>query len=485
MKLTMRMDWALAMWIFAMGTSGAQTVREACAADVAKYCSNAQDLQSRITCMNAHQDELSEECRKARQANRISQGVVGGTQGPRPTANLQPAADSAPAFAGPLPSDGGLDTIADRLAGHGFPSVFQQWVEPRTLRKSDGTSVLLSSLETRLDSMARSDVIWISWHALGLKPTPGHEYPQLGAEFTPESLTAARRNRARLLAKNPNLVLLVDAHYQSAKADVFPPNSSWWIRDAQWERGIGGTFNSRRLDFHNPQLQDSVAAYCADMVKTNLFDGCMLDWWNDADQSADRLALIKKIRAAVGEKAIILGNVNQREPTITAPYLNGVCHEGFGANFFPDWRMAAQDLLWDESHLRTPAITALEGYPVRGRDETQTMREVTTLSLVFSNGSVLFTPPNPTPPPIQLNTYYSFWDKSLGRPVGPLADLNRPDLQGDYTRKYENGEVVFNPPGNRPVTLNFPTPMRSAANGTTSHTFTVAAGDGDLFLKQQ
>jgi hypothetical protein len=129
-----------------------------------------------------------------------------------------------------------------------------------------------------------------------------------------------------------------------------------------------------------------------------------------------------------------------------------------------------------------PAITALEGHPVRGRDELQTMREVTTLSLVFSNGSVLFTPPNPSPPPVQLNTYYSFWDKSLGRPTGPLGTLNRPDLSGAYTRQYEHGEVVFNPPSNHPVTVSFSEPRCSAATSAVERTFTVAAGDGDLFL---
>lgn len=452
----------------------AQSVREACAADAAKFCSDANDLEGRKRCMNAHRSELSQSCTQAYKA------ASGGDQGP---AQAPPAPQNS--TASPASPDGGPDTIADRLAGHGFPSVFQPWVEPKTLRKFDGTELPLASIETPLDTLARHDVVWIPWQRLGLKPTPGHEYPQLGAEFTPESLAAAHRNRARLLAKNPNLIVLVDAHYHSAKDDVFPPSSPWWMRNTQWERDIGYKFQAHRLDFSNPQLQDSVAAYCAAMVKTGLFDGCMLDWWNDSDQSADRLALIRKIRAAIGEKAIILGNVNGREPTITAPYLNGVFREGFGANFFPDWRMAASDLIWDESHLRKPVITALEGYPVRGSGEFQRMREVTTLSLVFSNGSVLFTAPNPHPPPVNNTAWYDFWDKSLGHPVGPLAVLDRPDLSGAYTRQYENGEVVFNPPSNRPVTVSFQTPVRSAATNATGRSFTVAPGDGDLFLPAQ
>jgi hypothetical protein len=376
-----------------------------------------------------------------------------------------------------------LDSIARRIATHGFPSIFEAWVPAVNLRKSDGESQPLGDTETALDTLARHDVVWVSWPSLGLKPAPGHEYPILSPEFTPESMQTALRNRARLLAANPNMVILVDAHYHSAREDFLPKDSPWWMWDTQWERAIGYKFRAHRLDFSNPEFQDKVAAYCGAMVKSGIFDGCMLDWWNDSDQSDDRLTLIRKVRAAAGEKAIILGNVNQRLPTITAPYLNGVYREGFGADFFPDWHVAAADLIWDGSHLRKPVITALEGYPAPGRDLFQRMREVTTLALVFSNGSVLFTESNPRPPPEQLHNWYPFWDKSLGRPAGPPAVLDHPSLSGAYARQFEKGEVVFNPLSNVPVTVNFHRPRRSAASGATRRSFTVAPGDGDLFLK--
>jgi hypothetical protein len=150
--------------------------------------------------------------------------------------------------------------------------------------------------------------------------------------------------------------------------------------------------------------------------------------------------------------------------------------------FFSDWRQAAQNLRWGEANLRRPAITALEGWWSAGRGQYPLMRAVTTLALVFSNGYILFSDPNSLPTPDHLHDWYRFWTKSLGRPVGPLADPDRPGPNGAYTRRFEHGDVIFNPPSNHPVTVRFQRPRYSVATATTGQSFTVAAGDGDLYI---
>ncbi|MBV5332780.1 hypothetical protein JZU54_04275 [bacterium] len=40
-----------------------------------------------------------------------------------------------------------------------------------------------------------------------------------------------------------------------------------------------------------------------------MVDGIMLDWWQDDDE---RLALVKAVRARIGEGALILANANDR-----------------------------------------------------------------------------------------------------------------------------------------------------------------------------
>ncbi len=383
-------------------------------------------------------------------------------------------------------ADRGFDSIPTRIANREFPSIFAPWNVAERLREPDGRTIPLSTTESPAAIRARHDLFFSGYEGIGLKLASGRQYVVLTPEFTPESVQVALANRARLLAANPNMLILTELRYYSAPRTWLPPDSPWWRQDARNAQSESNNMEYKlsRLDFSNPQLQDKVAGMCGALLKTGVYDGCMLDWWHDDDDmGTDRLTLIRKIRAVIGEKPILLGNVNGRLPARTASYLNGMYMEGFGTSLFSDWRTAAANMLWAESHLRTPAFTALEGWWRTGRDQYPLMREVTTLSLVFSNGYVLFSDPNELPTPDHLHDWYPFWDKSLGRPVGPLAALDRPDLSGAYTRQYEKGEAVFNPPSNQPVQVNFPEPRRSAATNATGRSFTVAPGDGDLFLK--
>lgn len=449
-----------------------QTVREACAADAARVCPDTTDPQSRRECMIAHRSELSEGCLKAYRA----------THGGDP-ASIATSETAAPE--GAVTADGGLDTVAERMAGRSFPSVFAPWNLAQNFNKHPNMPAVPLN-ETMWDTIARHDLYWRVFNSMGLKLKPRLQYVVLTPEFTPESIQAALNNRAKLLAANPHMLILSAVNYFSATRDYLPPDSPWWLHDAKnarFERN-NMEYKSSRLDFSKPEFQDRVAALCGALLKTGVYDGFMLDWWHDDDEmGAHRLALIKKIRAVVGEKAILIGNVNGRLPTRTASYLNGMYMEGLGSKFFSGWRTAAANLIWGERNLRKPAITALEGWwETTGRDDYPLMRATTTLSVVFSNGYVLFSDPNELPTPDHLHDWYPFWDKSLGKAVGPLADLRRPDLSGAYTRQYENGEVVFNPPGNHSVSISFKETRRSSATNVTGRSFTVPPGDGDLFL---
>jgi hypothetical protein len=71
----------------------------------------------------------------------------------------------------------------------------------------------------------------------------------------------------------------------------------------------------------------------------------------------------------------------------------------------------------------------------------------------------------------------------LGRPpVALAADPARPDLGTGYSRRFEKGLVVFNPPDRRPLAVAFRQSKRSLATGASGKNFTLAPGDGDLFL---
>jgi hypothetical protein len=370
----------------------------------------------------------------------------------------------------------GPDSISRRIRTRGFPSIFEAWNRAENLRNDPAVSAIpLSSIETIAATTARHDLYWAG-PGLGLRLAGNQQYEILSPEFTPESIAVARQNRDALLDLNPHMLILAELHYYSAPVNFLPPDAPWWLPGSAVDNG------GRLLDFANPAFQDKAAALCGALVETGVYDGCMLDWWSDETQVADRVSLIRKVRDAVGEKAILIGNVNGQIPTHTARWLNGMYMEGFGSVFFSDWRQAAQNLRWGEANLRRPAITALEGWWSAGRGQYPLMRAVTTLALVFSNGYILFSDPNSLPTPDHLHDWYRFWTKSLGRPVGPLADPDRPGPNGAYTRRFEHGDVIFNPPSNHPVTVRFQRPRYSVATATTGQSFTVAAGDGDLYI---
>lgn len=375
-----------------------------------------------------------------------------------------------------------------RIAARSFPSIFEAWNPADALLK-DGVATPLSSLETPDATLARHDLAFLIPNGLGLKSV-GDTF---STDYTPKSLEKALARRAELLKLNPNLVILASVGYRNAHGEKsgIPEDSPWWKRDASGQRvaipsvQYGAQYY---LDYAKPEFQDVVAAQCKGLAQSGVFDGCMFDWWSEtlADDPVDpdgryRLQLIKKVRAAVGDNAILVANTNNRKPEKTAPYLNGMFMEGFGARYFSDWRVAASDLIWGQTHLRKPAIPLLEGWYLNtGRDDLKRMREVTTLSLTLSDGYSLFADPNTPKTLNHTHDWYPFWDHSLGRPISPPA---RKLQERAYRREFEKGEAVFNPPDAPPAKLHFAEPRTRASNGQKGKDFVVDAADGDLFLK--
>lgn len=375
-------------------------------------------------------------------------------------------------------------TAANRVETRSYPSIFEAWTPAQNLEDFSKAFIPLADHENALATEARHDLLIKNWQGFGLRAN--EPYPGLATSFTEASVKIALKKRRELLVLNPNLILVASVRYQSGLDGYLPEDSPWWQRDANGQRiAFGKDLEygaTHLLDFSKPQFQNLVAQQCRALVATGVFDGCFFDWWNP--ETPPRVDLIRTVRNTVGDTALLVANVNGRLPEKSALYLNGIYMEGFGAPFFSDWKTAAANLLWAQTHLQAPVITAFEGWynesDPRGRKDFALMREVTTLSLTHSNGYVLFGDPDPLPTLDHLHDWYGFWDKSLGQPTGPLAE---PGPSGSFKREYANGTVIFNPPGNSAVTIHFPEKRKSLATDALSKDHTVEAGDGDIFLK--
>ena len=345
-----------------------------------------------------------------------------------------------------------------------FPSVFQAWSPADNLPGED-----------RLTTAARHDLLFNSPEFFGLRWDAAHA--GLAERFKPESILNARRMRAELLAKNPRMVLLAEIRYRDAGRAFLPADHKWWKRAADgtlekgWEEG-----GFLKLDYTNPEYRKHVAAQAREAVETGVLDGVMLDWWRDDD---DHLALIREVRAAMGETALILVNANDRQTPRTAPFVNGYFMECYRSRTAADWERIANTLVWAETALREPRINCLETWFHNSREDLHLMRATTALALTLSDGYCLFSDPNPLPTPDHRHNWYAFWDTRLGRPVAKGA--KQPD--GSVLREFERGTACYNPFGNQPRSVRFAEARRSTATGVVSTEHAVAAGDGDIFLR--
>ena len=355
-------------------------------------------------------------------------------------------------------------TAVERIAARSFPSVFQAWNPADDLKGED-----------KWTTLARHDLVFHAPDFFGLKWAG--EFHGLSTTFTKDSQESAMQTRKMLLRKNTSLVMLAELRYRDAHKSYLPENHTWWMRkDGKpvigWEEG--GYFV---LDFSNPACRSQVALQAKAMMDSGVFDGLMLDWWEDDE---DRLALVKAIRKEIGENALILVNANDRQTPGTAAFVNGYFMECYKSKTVEDWNQIVETLEWAESNLKEPRINCLETWFRTSRKDLHLMRATTTLSLTLSDGYCLFSDPNPLSTPDHLHDWYDFWDRSLGRPIAK----GHWKKDGSIQREFEQGLAVYNPLGNTPVTVDFKTPHTAASSRKTATTFTIPPGDGDLLWKE-
>ena len=144
---------------------------------------------------------------------------------------------------------------------------------------------------------------------------------------------------------------------------------------------------------------------------------------------------------------------------------------------------------WAEEHFREPRINCLEGWglteePMGSGQNTQWMRLFTTMSLIFSDGYVLYTTADA---PDEAHFWYHFWSyylwgSYLGQPVSEKGELYDENIEGLYIREFPNGWAVYNRSG-KIHTIELPEPAWSMRLARMSAKHGIADLDGDIYLK--
>ena len=429
--------------------------------------------------------------------------------------------------------------VAD--ARRSYPSIFQAW---NGIENRPDTNELHRLAQHDLAFAHPYTLLRIAWNISEVQP-----YAGLATDLNPSQLNTARQRKQELLSLNPNLLLLVeircrDGKYMSRQNEVdvenwwkvgyFPPDSPYWLKDNNgkpvvgWGEDTNGNGKidendkvlSYLIDFTNPEVQNLMVNQAVALDKSGLFDGIMIDWWNEDyatssigvdDWSATiltreveleaRLAILRKIREQVDDDFLILVNANMRQIPKSALYVNGIFMECYKQEHNKGYTLdqilqIEKTLLWAEQHLREPRINCLEGWRVvtdymgnldtrvaeRSSEENlQWMRMITTLGLTYSDGYVLFGDDNAIPVPDHLHNWYDFWDADLGQPVQEKA-VQYQDVVGLFIREFENGWGVYNRSGSE-QTVAFDDRVIGVNSGKRQSLHKIPDFDGEIFLK--
>ncbi|NRA36665.1 MAG: hypothetical protein HRU15_00860, partial [Planctomycetes bacterium] len=337
-----------------------------------------------------------------------------------------------------------------------------------------------------------------------------------------------------------NIKILAEVRYREAKYKIlgpghweqgdFPPDYAHWLREngnlcPGWGEDDDGDgtveldeVQFMLMDFTNPTVQDKIADKALALEQSGLYDGIMLDWWTEtvatthrfngtgtvltaAQELTARIAILTKIRAKVSPDFLIIGNSNNNRAALSAPMMNGLFMESYKPNYdqpYDDWRILKMEdtLVWADENMRQPRINCLEAWRVvtdytgdlatriSERDSVankQRMRFYTAMSLVHSDGYVLFADDNAMPISDHLHNWYDFWDIDLGTPVGVKSQMHK-NIDGLFMREYTNGWVVYNRSGlNRAI--SFTSTVTEAFAGGQGKTMKLLDKSGEIYLK--
>ena len=392
--------------------------------------------------------------------------------------------------------------VQPRLDNRRFPSIFARWSGPSWPPVSNRPDL------TGIENVALHDLRF-SVFMFDLD----HSEVEGGFDIRGD-VDKAIDIRDRMLAVNPNMINLMDIPLKGDDSLRFPPDSPYWIRDAQGNifRSKGDATAGALIDFTHPHVQNQIVQQAIAVSKCGLYDGIFFDFWHDtlpilvghdADgnwqvfrgleaENQARLSMMQRIRAATRPDFLIMGNTNDRTQPITGPYINGGFMEGGVPSIFTGDEIEKilttfeSTLKWLENNLREPRINGLEGWaiPTEAPDSPNNlrwMRAITTLSLTHSDGFVVYTISDKTSESIWTHYWYDFWDADLGRPVGEKSQLYQ-ETDGLYIREFTNGWAVYNHSGeSQEITL--PEEVTGVASGVEGTTHTLPNLDGEMYLR--
>ena len=393
-----------------------------------------------------------------------------------------------------------LPPVRERIKNRNFPSVFQAWDHVL------GLDHLTPDQRAALHDLHFTPWFYLHWDQTPTEPTEGLATSLAGI------LERGRDIQQLRLDLNPNMIFLKDilihAHFTE---EAFSSNSDFWLKNENGDIARDG--DTPLINFLKPEVQDLIVKRVIAVERCGLYDGVMFDGFShnatnfigrNFHPSTDEeiiqaiINILNAIRAQVRDDFLILINANRTKATRYTEYVNGTFMETLtdaeiqglspGGYTHQGLTEIESTLIWSEENLREPQINCLEGWgiptePPDSPDNRRWMRVFTTMSLIFSDGYVLYNTGDRITPNHQ-HIWYSFWDADLDQPLNPTAQPYQ-NIEGLFIRKFTNGWAVYNRSGT-PQTITLPasaTPVSDRGNNAESQTHLLPDLDGEIYLK--
>ena len=393
--------------------------------------------------------------------------------------------------------------ITDRMENRSFPSVFQALDGPMLNKPELSVEGDFEEYRAYYDVVITGDEYHVfKWHGLDTSTPETPEIRILG------DLDKAQHIRDQYMALNPNMLFIAATPLVYIGKDDKSDDWPYWMRDTEGNRVYEMGWNAGMIDFTHPGAQDWIVEKAITIARCGLFDGILLDWYKEDGtllstptgqlrstraQIDAILSILRRIREYAGDDFLIFVNPNREKIPISAKYVNGLFMETLredtnrSDSYSREGLLAIEDTLrWAEENLREPQVNCLEGWgnpnqPPDSSTNRRFMRIFTVMSLIFSNGYVLYNNGSD-----HSHYWYDFWDADLGQPIGEKAQLyknkNGVSIEGLFIREFTNGWAVYNRSG-KARTFQLPA-ATGVDSGLRKRWHTLPDLDGEIYLKE-
>ncbi|WP_221074434.1 putative glycoside hydrolase family 15 protein [Agarivorans aestuarii] len=362
-------------------------------------------------------------------------------------------------------SDGGTSptttyTTAEKIQNKPTVPVFSPWGANQAPNSNCGQDTLWMDCDTTETPYA---MVWVNRESHGMNSNWKTDVAS--------PLSGMSAEQIQRYTTDPNTLYIVAPmwNYWFEQWNTLAPNISYYMDELfQPHEGDDLWARAYNLNILDPELHSSLVEKATN-IKADGGNGILFDWWHngadgrwagaeddlftDEEVQQARVEIAQKIRAAVGEDFIIMGNTNWAINDPSAEYLSGVFLELAKSTTdtrYPTYKEDGSSSIEEIEEVISYWNTALSGlkviavepwniggYEERLSDENIQLAELfTAMTLVIAdNGYILY--PDQS---IHSHQYYDVFHTDLGKPIGEQIEVS----EGVSYKEFEQGYAIYN-----------------------------------------